>query len=362
MMFPKITFVCPCYNHEKYIKVFLNSLLDQTNPNWELIIIDDCSTDNSVKCIQSIHDKRIHLIQNPFNMGINANVSYGIQTARTELVAFVASDDALYPEYVEVILRTFNEHRNIDACYTPLRHINKNGDLLDSFTQLPISKTESQIFSDMFLGDNLLPSPGMAFKKTIFKAYLPLDTGLIQYSDYQMHFFVLFNHKIKMLDVPLVKYRLSQDSASARKPGTLLREELETTKLMDNVVSLIETDKKQFNRIFGNHILFQNKKITTETIPFWLGRLALTSTNLSKQKWGLQTIMNYISNKKHMVLLNKLYGFSFKDYLKYASMIVQDDRTTIELEKKNRKIKKYKILSNILIILYILLIGGLIWL
>lgn len=41
MKFSKITFVCPCYNHEKYVKDFLNSLLNQINPNWELIIIDD---------------------------------------------------------------------------------------------------------------------------------------------------------------------------------------------------------------------------------------------------------------------------------------------------------------------------------
>ena len=91
----KITFVCPCYNHENYVSDFLNGLLCQTNPNWELIIIDDCSSDNSVNKIMSVHDKRIHLIQNNYNMGINADVSRGIDLATTEIVSFVASDDVL---------------------------------------------------------------------------------------------------------------------------------------------------------------------------------------------------------------------------------------------------------------------------
>lgn len=362
MKYSRITFVCPCYNHEKYVNDFLCSLLQQTDQNWELVIIDDCSTDNSVGCIKSVKDKRIRLIQNPFNMGINANLSRGIQMAKTELVSFVASDDVLYPEYVETILNVFNTNPDVDACYTPLRHINQNGDLLDSVTPLPLSSTESEIFSDMFLGNNLLPSPGMAFKKSVFKAYLPLDAGLIQYSDYQMHFFILFNHKIKMLDTPLVKYRLSPNSACARNPSVILREEIETTKLMDCVVRLIGKNKQQFNRIFGNHALVQNNQITGETIPFWLGRLALTSKDRFKQKWALHTVMNFISNDQNLELLNKLYGFGFKDYMKYANMVIENDMTATEIRQKDRKIKKYKIISDVLIVLCVIMAGGMIWL
>lgn len=363
MKFKKITFVCPCYNHEKYVGSFLNSLIGQTDPNWELIIIDDCSTDNSVAQIKSFSDKRIHLITNSFNKGINANVSHGIQIAKTEIVSFVASDDILYPNYVETVLDTFDKYSNIGACYTPLNHMNTNGELLVSTTPLPATKSEAEIFADMFLNENLLPSPGMAFKRSVFEPYLPLDAGLIQYSDYQMHFFILFNTKIKMLDTPLVQYRISQTGTCARSPSVVLREDIETQKLMDNVVNLIGDSKRNFDRFFGKHPLIVENKIPSETIPFWLGRLALTSRNVAKQKWGLQTIMNFISTNEHVSLLNRLYGFCYGDYMKMAGTIVANmaqQPLDIKLNKYRKKAKKLKQIVILLIVLSVLLTGGLI--
>ena len=158
----KITFVCPCYNHEKYVLDFLNSLLAQTNPNWELLIFDDCSKDETVKAIRSVQDERIHLIQNPYNKGMAYAVSEGIKLAKTEIISFVASDDMLYPEYVETVLDSFEKNPNISAVYTPLNHMNQAGELLETTTKLPTKKTEEEIFANLFIGENLLPSPGMA--------------------------------------------------------------------------------------------------------------------------------------------------------------------------------------------------------
>lgn len=358
----KLTFVCPCYNHENYVVDFLNSLLAQNNPNWELLIIDDCSTDASVTKIKSIKDERIHLIQNLYNQGINATFSKGVEEAKTEVISFVASDDLLYQEYVETVLKTFEENPQIVACYTPLNHMNPQGELLNTTTPLPTDKTGSQIFAHMFVNENLLPSPGMAFKKSVLAPYLPLDTGLLQYSDYQMHFFILFQNRIKLLEKPLVQYRVSPKGACARSSAALLREDIETEKLMNAVLNLIKQDKEVFLKYFGNYPLIQENKIDSdETIPFWLGRLALTSRIEAKQKWGLQTIMNFIAKAENLALLHKLYNFSYKDYMGYTTLINSSTFQTPDISgiKKiyKRKIRKLKKIIIILVVLC-LIFGG----
>lgn len=355
MKYAKLTFVCPCYNHENYVVDFLHSLLVQTNPNWELIIIDDFSTDGSVTKIKSVKDNRIHLIQNKYNRGINAGLCMGISLAKTDLVSFVASDDMLYPEYVETVLDVFNKYPNISACYTPLDYMDESGMAMNKGVCLPIDKSAERIFADMFTGVNMLPSPGMAIKTDEIQKHLPLDNGIIQYQDWQLHFLLLFKNKIHMLDKPLVRYRVSNTSACARSKPVIVREKIETKKLMDTVVDLIGNDKNAFMTYFGDNPIVDGQNIDARTIPYWLGRIALTSTNYEKQCWGLQTIMNFIADDKNVQLLNKLYGFSFKDYMKFANLVSSDDDK--EIMSKNKKIKKYKTVSNILMVLCIILMG-----
>lgn len=171
----KLTFICPSYNHEKYVLTFLNSLLNQTCPNWELLIFDDCSSDKTAEIIKSVKDGRIHFIQNPYNSGINASINKGIELCKSEILCLVASDDVVDCKYVETILKTFDENADISACYTPLTQINEKGRNLNKIMPLPIDKTQEEILAEMFINANLLYSPGMAFKKSVIYSFLPLD-------------------------------------------------------------------------------------------------------------------------------------------------------------------------------------------
>lgn len=355
MEHPKITFVCASYNHERYVKDFIDSLLKQTINCWECFIIDDCSTDNNAKIISSIKDPRIHFIKNKYNRGINYGWFTGLDNTKTDLISMVDSDDMLYPEYVEMVLDVFNKHPNISACYTPLDYMNESGVPMNNGIRLPIDKSAERIFADMFTGVNMLPSPGMAIKKSAIEKYMPLDIGLIQYHDWQFNFLLLFKNKIHMLDKPLVRYRVSNTSACARSKPVIVREKIETKKLMDTVVNLIGNDKNAFMTYFGDNPIVDGQNIDARTIPYWLGRIALTSANYEKQCWGLQTIMDFIADDKNVQLLNKLYGFSFKDYMKFANLVSSDDDK--EIMSKNKKIKKYKTVSNILMVLCIILMG-----
>lgn len=88
-----MSIIMPSYNTSKYIAKSIGSVLAQTYHNWELIIIDDCSTDDSVQVIESFKDERIRLLKNARNSGAALSRNYGLREAKGRYIAFLDSDD-----------------------------------------------------------------------------------------------------------------------------------------------------------------------------------------------------------------------------------------------------------------------------
>jgi glycosyltransferase involved in cell wall biosynthesis len=94
---PQITVVMPVYNGEKYLDTAIKSILNQTFTNFEFVIVDDASTDSSVRIINSYKDKRIKLIQNNVNLGIPTTRNKCLQESSGEYIAVLDCDDYAYP-------------------------------------------------------------------------------------------------------------------------------------------------------------------------------------------------------------------------------------------------------------------------
>ncbi len=95
---PKVTVVIPVYNREKYVGEAIESILEQTFSDFELLVIDDGSTDKSREVVRSYYDPRIRLVCNESNEGIPRTRNKGIQFVRSEYLAFLDSDDWAYPK------------------------------------------------------------------------------------------------------------------------------------------------------------------------------------------------------------------------------------------------------------------------
>ena len=119
----KVSIVIPTYNHAKYLGKCVNSVENQTYNNWEAIIVNNNSTDNTIDIINSFNDKRIKTI-NINNDGIIAKSrNIGIQSASGSYIAFLDSDDWWYPNKLEIIMQ---KKGNSDFIYHYL-DIYKNG-------------------------------------------------------------------------------------------------------------------------------------------------------------------------------------------------------------------------------------------
>src|SRR2546427_10183968 len=95
---PKVTVIIPVYNREKYVAESIESILAQSFTNFELLLINDGSTDGSVELMRSYTDPRVRLVGHERNLGIPKTRNKGIQLARGEYIAMLDSDDTALPD------------------------------------------------------------------------------------------------------------------------------------------------------------------------------------------------------------------------------------------------------------------------
>lgn len=113
-MNPLVSIIMPSYNGGKYIRKSIESILNQTYCNWELIIIEDCSVDDSLSIIKSYEDDRIRLLVNDENRGIAYSTNRGIKEARGKYIALLDDDDVATENRIEIQVDFLEKNEKID--------------------------------------------------------------------------------------------------------------------------------------------------------------------------------------------------------------------------------------------------------
>ncbi|MGC9526205.1 MAG: glycosyltransferase family 2 protein [Limnospira sp.] len=124
-----ISVVIPTYNSEKSIQLTIQSILNQTHTDWELIVIDDGSQDKTVEIISQINDPRIQILPYP-NAGVSTSRNRGLEQARGEFIAFLDHDDLWSPEKLESQLRALQEHPDAALAYSWTDHCDDSGNVI----------------------------------------------------------------------------------------------------------------------------------------------------------------------------------------------------------------------------------------
>lgn len=125
-MSPKVSVIMPSYNKEPYIAKSIESILNQTYRDFELIIIDDVSTDNSVEVIKRFSDERIVFMQNETNLGIAENRNVALNIAKGEYIALLDADDISTEFRLEKEVEYLDIHPDIDVVFGGFLEIDEN--------------------------------------------------------------------------------------------------------------------------------------------------------------------------------------------------------------------------------------------
>lgn len=126
-----ISVIIPVYNGEKYIKDCINMILQQTYQNFEMIIVNDGSTDKSLEILQTFEsvDYRIKIFSFE-NHGVSWSRNFGISQAQGDFITFIDCDDYIEKDYLENLIKIFSVHKNLDAVFCKVNVINENHEMI----------------------------------------------------------------------------------------------------------------------------------------------------------------------------------------------------------------------------------------
>lgn len=332
---PKISFLCPSFNHGRYVSEFVRSVLAQTCSDWELVLVDDASTDDNLQRLADFEDPRIRVVRHAYNQGINAALADALGLARAPICSLIASDDQLEASYVEVVLREMRERPDGDVGFVQLSRMTANGRLTGKVLgRVPLS-VRDRLFERFFLDGAGFVSPGMVVRTSALRKILPFPRGICQRQDQLMEFQLAFSHSFFFIDRPLVRYRQCGEGISTISDASSLRLAAESFVLMDEISRLFKTDA-DLRRCFPSVDFFPKRPIEMRHILFWLGRIALTSRLAERKVWGLSAIMQSMRTKEMQDDLQTMFGYSFADYMRDL------ERVPLKPSRERRKIRQLR--------------------
>lgn len=333
---PKISFICPSYNHERFIDRFFASVLAQTCPDWEMIIVDDHSTDKNVEHIKAVNDPRIRLIVHECNRGINVGLNDALPLARAPICSFVDSDDELKPTYIEEVLQGFAENPQCDIGCVQLAVIDEKSCETGDVVGVVPEEAKDEVFGKLFLWDwEFLVWPGLSVRTDLLRKIFPLPEGLLQCHDYSAALNMVYESEAFFLKKNLVRYRKCGQGISNVSKLTLLRYHAELPIALDINAAKIKTEA-DLRKHFGWAIKLPDETIPTELIPFWIGRAALTSRSPERVQWGLRQIIKTMNQPELGKMLREMYGYDFKAYLTGLSA------ANLPLTSDEKKLRRYR--------------------
>ena len=205
-----ISIIMPAYNAEKTLAQAVSSALAQTYENFELLIIDDCSTDSTAALARSFCDPRIRLLRNDENSGACRTRHNGAVQARGQWLAFLDSDDAWAPDKLEKQLR-LQKQRNADLVFTGSAFMNADGSPKDWMLHVPDTISYRKL-----LKQNLISNSSVLVRREKFLKCECLCEGL--HEDFVCWLRILRDGALACgIDEPLLIYRLSPASKSGNK-------------------------------------------------------------------------------------------------------------------------------------------------
>ncbi|RLG10818.1 hypothetical protein DRN73_06905 [Candidatus Pacearchaeota archaeon] len=233
---PKISVIIPAYNEEKYIEQAVNSVLSQSIKDFEIIIINDCSTDKTKEIIDNLSkkDSRVKPIHHKINKGRCGAVNTGIDNAKAEYISFLDADDFMIQNRLKQESEFLDNNPEIDMVYGDLVVLYEDGNLARK-TAIKFKKNPKEILIESSKRDNIdsmtpaqlldpdkskpgfIPGGSVMLRKKVFEK-VKLDENLKNSEDYDLWLQIIgAGFKLKKLDLDCFIYRLHGTNKSSNK-------------------------------------------------------------------------------------------------------------------------------------------------
>ncbi len=300
---PKVSVIIPTYNRAHLVGRAIQSVLDQTYRDFELIIVDDCSTDNTYEVVTGFHDERLRYIRHDKNRGASAARNTGIREARGRYVAFQDSDDEWLPEKLEKQIEVFDTASpEVGVVYTGFWRIQDDKRI---YIPSPEIKPKGGDIHDILLQVNLIGTPVTVLKRECFEKVGMFDEELPKLVDWELWIRVSKYYEFSFIDEPLAIAYRTPDSVSEQSNIT---QALALKSILKKHFEDIKKDRRLLARYYS-----------------YIGNLLYTSDDTRAwRNYKVQAFLAYPWNARYMLAaLLSLLGQRSYSIVTHISMRMQ---------------------------------------
>ncbi|MFN7093830.1 MAG: glycosyltransferase [Burkholderiales bacterium] len=319
---PKITVMIPSYNHAKFIGEAIQSVLNQSFQDFEVLVVDDCSSDNSVEVIKQFNDRRINLRVNKENQGANYVVNQMIGLAMGEYLALLNSDDVWEVTKLEKQVKCLDNSPDYAAVFSHAHLIDEESRVIES--EIPTgwfcqtNRTRDEVLNYFFKYGNLFIHPSVLIRANIYKEIGQYNELLVLTPDFDMWVRICLKYPVFVLQEKLTYLRMlpNEQNASASSIENTIRFQIEYEHILDNFLHI--RNIAELRRIFPEHAeIFELCK--PDDIELALAMIAVKGIHPAQKHWGLKVLYQVLFNKKHY--LNEKSAFVKAEWFKLAKSI-----------------------------------------
>lgn len=339
---PLVSVVIPSYNHAPFVKEAIASVLDQSIPDFEIVITDDGSTDGTVAAIREIQDSRIDLHVFKNNRGAAAALNASIERSRGEFICYLSSDDKFLPDKLEKQIDFLRENPDVAATFGIPRFIDERGSPLAEENQFNGAIFRAPLHENLrssedwlrrfFLRGNCLCHPTAMVRRTVYDEIGLFDPRFANLLDFDMWVRLCMRHEIHVSAAELTLMRIRDEgrNMSAPRIENIVRNNIEFFEILKHYKALTRSD---VGRIFSQEIR-ESALENVQDSALLLAEIALKSPARFHMLFGLDTMFENISRATDA------------DYLRLSQLAGSHDVFGFQLESELREAISYRKTAN----------------
>lgn len=210
---PLVTVICICYNHENYVTQALDSIIEQTYKPIEIIIVDDCSTDNSALVINDWleQNSRAKFLPNTTNIGVTKSFNKAKALSKGDYIIDLAADDILMENAAEILISVFNQHDTIAIAYGNAALIDEYNNFIENYYTSNQEAKSGDLYKSIISQTLKINSVASMMKTKVLDSLGGYDESLL-YEDLDIWIRASRNYHFNYVDEIIVKKRIISSS------------------------------------------------------------------------------------------------------------------------------------------------------
>jgi glycosyltransferase involved in cell wall biosynthesis len=244
---PLVSIVTPSYNQGMFLEETIKSVLEQSYPNIEYIIIDGGSKDRSQEIIKKYED-RLAYWESQYDRGQAHAINKGIKRAQGDILGWINSDDLYLPDTVERIVDVFDKNPEIDVIYGRLERIDESGKVIPTPT---LPKDRVEFSKSLVIGECVVNQPGSFWRRRVMDLVGLLDESLKYGLDYEYWIrMAMADARFMRINDTVAQFRLSKSSKTVDQSAKMAEEQLailDRLLLQENLSEILDVTETQIN-------------------------------------------------------------------------------------------------------------------